>query len=84
MSPKSRTTRSDTKTRVNTYDWADVAQSLDAGGTAVLPRLIEPEQCAQLAADYQRVDIYRSRVVMARHGFGRGADSSVASRFIHA
>jgi hypothetical protein len=54
------------------YDWAKVAQSLDTEGTAVLLRLIEPGQCAQLAADYSREDIYRSRVVMARHGFGRG------------
>jgi|SRR5690349_4724569 hypothetical protein len=54
------------------YDWTKVGQSLDTEGTAVLPRLIEPEQCAQLAADYSREDIYRSRIVMARHGFGRG------------
>ena len=57
---------------VSAYDWAKVAESLDREGTAVLPRLIEPEQCVQLAAGYPREDIYRSRVVMSRHGFGRG------------
>lgn len=53
-------------------DWDEVAESLDREGTAVLPRLLEREECAQLAAGYPREDIYRSRVVMARHGFGRG------------
>lgn len=62
----------ETQSRLNAYDWAKIAASLDAEGTAVLPRLIESEQCAGLAADYPREDIYRSRVVMARHGFGRG------------
>ncbi len=55
-----------------TFDWEDVATSLDAHGNAVLPGLLTPEQCAGLAALYARDDIFRSRIVMARHGFGRG------------
>ncbi|SRR5258706_728090 len=62
----------DAETRVSAYDWVKIAQSLDAEGTAVLPRLIGPEECEDLATNYDREDIYRSRVVMARHGFGRG------------
>jgi hypothetical protein len=72
VSKKSRASKRGTSARISAYDWAKVAQSLDTEGTAVLPRLIEPEQCEQLSADYSREDIYRSRVVMARHGFGRG------------
>jgi len=66
-----RETRS-SNSPVDAHDWSKIAQSLDAEGTAVLPRLLGPDQCLQLAADYPRQDIYRSRVVMARHGFGRG------------
>lgn len=71
MSRKSRNSKPG-DARVDAYDWAQIAESLDGEGTAVLTRLIGPEECAQLAADYSREDIYRSRVVMARHGFGRG------------
>lgn len=54
------------------YDWTDIAQSLDAQGNAMLPGLLTAAQCEALAALYPRETGYRSRVVMARHGFGRG------------
>ncbi|CAG9256863.1 hypothetical protein C7402_116140 [Paraburkholderia unamae] len=54
------------------YDWGEIEQSLDARGHAVLPRVLRPEQCARLAALYARDDGFRSRIVMARHNFGRG------------
>ena len=54
------------------YDWVKAGRSLDSEGTAVLPRLIDRGQCAQLANGYAREELYRSRIVMARHGFGRG------------
>lgn len=53
-------------------DWQAATCSLDRHGNAELPRLLDPEQCRALAALYPRADGYRSRVVMARHGFGRG------------
>ncbi|SFR96036.1 hypothetical protein SAMN05216570_1328 [Dyella sp. OK004] len=53
-------------------DWVGAEQSLDAHGNAVLPRLLSAAQCTQLAALYPRDEVYRARVVMARHGFGRG------------
>ncbi|MFC4765437.1 2OG-Fe(II) oxygenase [Dyella koreensis] len=53
-------------------DWGDVEQSLDSNGSAVLPGLLSATQCAQLAALYPCDEIYRARIVMARHGFGRG------------
>jgi hypothetical protein len=53
-------------------DWVDVERSLDANGNAVLPGLLTGAQCEQLAAIYPREDRFRSKVVMARHGFGSG------------
>jgi hypothetical protein len=57
---------------VDEQDWAGVERSLDANGNAVLPGLLTAAQCKQLAALYSLEDGYRSRVVMGRHGFGRG------------
>lgn len=54
------------------YDWGSVGQHLDAYGNAVLEQLLSPDQCRELAAMYEAGQGFRSRVVMARHGFGRG------------
>jgi hypothetical protein len=54
------------------FDWTAIAASLDARGWAVLPGLLSPTQCAETAALYDEETGFRSRVVMARHGFGRG------------
>ncbi|MDM0047253.1 2OG-Fe(II) oxygenase [Variovorax dokdonensis] len=53
-------------------DWASFEHSLDTAGHAVLPALLTPDQCAELAALYPKSEGFRSRVVMERHGFGRG------------
>jgi hypothetical protein len=53
-------------------DWVRVERDLDAVGNAVLPRLLAPEECRDLAALYPRDELFRGRIVMARHGFGRG------------
>jgi len=49
-----------------------VAHDLDAQGSAVLEGLISPGECRTLAELYPEDGIFRSRVVMGRHGFGRG------------
>lgn len=54
------------------YDWASVEHALDGRGNAVLPGLLTPAQCRGLAALYPDDTRFRSRIVMARHGFGRG------------
>ena len=54
------------------YSWPGLEWDLDSQGNAVLHRLISPEDCGRLAALYDREDGFRSRIVMARHGFGRG------------
>jgi hypothetical protein len=53
-------------------DWARVSSELDSQGNAVLERLVSKAECDALAALYSRDDLFRSRVVMGRHGFGRG------------
>ena len=53
-------------------DWDAVAQSLDAYGCAVVGPLLSLEQCVALASLYAADTPFRSRVIMARHGFGRG------------
>ena len=58
--------------RVDAIDWARISVDLDAQGSAVIERLISPSQCQELAALYRSDELFRSRVVMGRHGFGRG------------
>jgi len=58
--------------RVAGIDWDAAAAELDQHGAAVLPALLPPEECRAVAALYPEDKPFRSRVVMARHGFGRG------------
>jgi hypothetical protein len=67
-----RSTAALTLQRVEKIDWAAVAEQLDAQGYAHLPGLLDAEACAQLIAMYGTSERFRSRVVMARHGYGRG------------
>jgi hypothetical protein len=55
-----------------TFEWAGIARSLDADGNAVLPGLLSAERCREFASLYSQDERYRARIVMARHGFGRG------------
>ena len=58
--------------RIQWQDWQRVARELDARGNVVLPGLLDEAECHALAALYDRAEGFRSRVVMARHGFGQG------------
>lgn len=58
--------------RVGALDWARIVADLDARGVATTGPLLAPEECRALAALYQGENGFRSRVVMARHGFGQG------------
>ena len=62
----------DAAERVNAIDWARVSDDLDANGSAPIERLISASECESLASLYPVDALFRSRVVMARHGFGRG------------
>jgi uncharacterized protein len=53
-------------------DTGDLAARLDARGYAVVPALLDAATCAQLSAAYDDGPLYRSTIVMQRHGYGRG------------
>jgi hypothetical protein len=58
--------------RVAELPWDTIATALDAFGCATTGPLLTPDECASLAESYPVDDLFRSRIVMARHGFGRG------------
>jgi hypothetical protein len=66
------TSVSDIATRVEAIDWTQASRDLDAQGCAVLSGLLSRDECRELAAFYPDDVRFRSRVVMGRHGFGRG------------
>jgi hypothetical protein len=49
-----------------------IFEELNAQGGAVIEKLLSPDECRELAALYAREEHFRSHVVMARHGFGKG------------
>ena len=53
-------------------DWSAITAELDSRGCALLPCLLCPDECRALAALYEEDRPFRSRIVMSRHGFGRG------------
>lgn len=55
-----------------TLDWDRITASLDANGHALVTALLSAEECRALQALYSEDARFRSRVVMARHGYGRG------------
>ncbi len=54
------------------FDWSRIATEVTENGAAVLPKLFTAESCKTVAALYEQHDIFRSRVHMARHNFGKG------------
>jgi len=59
---------------IDPVDWARTQENLEAQGWSILPRLLSGAECKRVAAlyDSNAAGLFRSRVVMARHGFGRG------------
>jgi uncharacterized protein len=58
--------------RVEKYDWEQLGADLDGFGCAILEKLLTPDECAAIAALYPHEEHFRSHVIMARHGFGKG------------
>jgi hypothetical protein len=54
-------------------DWTAASNALDAHGCALLPALLSAKECASLIAAWDQRERFRTEVVMARHGYGRGA-----------
>jgi len=57
---------------VTTQDWTRIEDALHTAGHAILPALLSADTCAALSAAYGDDARYRSRIDMARYGFGRG------------
>ena len=53
-------------------DWPAIEAELDAHGCALLPSILSADECRATAELYAQAEGFRSRVVMERHGFGRG------------
>jgi uncharacterized protein len=57
---------------VAALDWPGISAELDSYGYATIRSLLSPEQCEAIAEMYPADEHFRSRVVMSRHGYGRG------------
>jgi hypothetical protein len=62
----------DVAERIAALDWTGIAAALDAHGCATTGALLTSPECAALTRAYGEAQLFRSRVIMARHGFGRG------------
>ena len=58
--------------RLSEVSWPDIEEQLNSSGCAVLAGLLTPADCHALVPLYVQDRPFRSRIVMARHGFGRG------------
>ena len=58
--------------RVETIPWEQVSQDLDAEGFAIIRGVLSSDECDEIRGLYEKREIFRSNVVMERHGFGRG------------
>ena len=58
--------------RVNALDWPAIIADLDDHGCATTGPLLTTDECTALAESYESDQLFRSRIIMARHGFGRG------------
>ncbi|MDI6949229.1 2OG-Fe(II) oxygenase [Serratia sp. Se-RSmG] len=62
----------DLTSRCHAVDWSYIRRELDTQGSAVFPGILTRDECEAMASLYNQGERFRKRVVMARHGFGRG------------
>ncbi|HEX7942392.1 MAG TPA: 2OG-Fe(II) oxygenase [Gemmatimonadaceae bacterium] len=72
MEPRAVAIGESIDSRVRAIDWARIGTHLDAHGWAMLDGILSPEECESIAGLYEGGGRFRSHIVMARHGFGRG------------
>ena len=58
--------------RAEDISWEQVSQNLDAEGNAIIKSILSSDECDNIRALYQERKLFRSEVIMERHGFGRG------------
>ena len=59
-------------THVAGLDWQAIGEELDLNGYTIVPGMLTADECAAMAAQYGQGELFRSRIVMAQHGFGSG------------
>jgi hypothetical protein len=69
---RARAVPPDISARIAELEWRRIEADLDAFGCARIERLLSPAECRTLAQMYSDDERFRSRVIMGRHGFGRG------------
>ena len=62
----------DPQAQLAVTDWDAITADLDAVGCASTPRLLSQGQCRELAGLYDRPELFRATIDMARHRFGSG------------
>jgi uncharacterized protein len=62
----------DIDSRIDAYPWPSISEHLDADGWAMIKKLLTASECEAIAGLYADDHHFRSHIVMARHGFGRG------------
>jgi uncharacterized protein len=72
LRPTGSSPTADITDRVGAIDWPRISRDLDDHGNAVIERLLNDSECRLVAGWYANDALFRSRVVMASHGFGRG------------
>jgi len=70
----------DTDSRIDAYPWPIISKDLDAHGWAMIKRLLTTTECEAIAGLYLDDHHFRSHIVMAQHGFGRGVVFAVCNR----
>ena len=63
---------SDLTRQIQQWDWQAIAASLDADGFVPIPRLLDDPTCEALIESFGEEQSFRKRVVMEKHGYGRG------------
>lgn len=58
--------------KINNTDWQQITQEMHQNGYAIIPQFLSDHQCNMIISDYNKAEIYRKTVVMARHRFGLG------------
>jgi len=62
----------DVENRVSSLEWGRIAEELNVYGVALTGSLLTAEECREIRASYPEDRLFRSHIVMARHGFGQG------------
>ena len=60
------------KTKIESLNWESITESMHENGFAIIPKVLNNEQCQDLKFDYDNPNLYRKTVVMERYRFGLG------------